>query len=686
MDCPPDKELNPITKKCVKKCSPNKRRVFNETKKQFACYKNCEEGEQINPETNRCVKIKTTQKQAKKTSPKHKTPTTDKNEKPGSHECPPDKVLNPITKKCVKKCSPDKRRVFNETQKIFACLKNCKEGQHINPKTNRCVKDKTMKNTNSQKPRKKSLSFEPQVDDNPEPGVPNTITTNTICDNEDKFLKEYDTHYIHIFDRYTREYLSKNADSNSDNHKVMYNKTDKNIIAKLHERITKSCNKKNIIIYVLLQNLSVKNKFLDLFNHFLHFGLEHKYYSNIMIFSFFNLSYIFPQPSERDEFKSLLVSNVIDKTTNFKKFFKVLNITHCSTNVKDFTEISKNQELSYKFMKSVYLYDYYKVKSLVLERKCSTGKLIQFSGTCWMNSIMNLLLLPKKMRNIMMLQCKKYIDTASSEEEKRKYTTPLFEIYDSRNTLEINHIITAITYHVFIKKERLIIDKEDKHNPKYNFMLVLADKIKRLYYKLTYGNVNVIKFITTNPELEDHCKKMEFHYKNNDVVFGDGATYEVRYFTMQYIEETYLFHYNDKIIFKHYREISDETKVPVLNTRTFVRNNQNFVLTSAYLVNVNITHAICGFICEDKEYIYNSNLYSAVETKWTENDYSNYKDYLTSKNMRKKEHEFHMEHVLYVKDEDHEKEKNQEIQSIQENIPNMPCPRTPSFSPPPPPP
>jgi hypothetical protein len=29
INCSPNKELNPITKKCVKKCSPNKRRIID---------------------------------------------------------------------------------------------------------------------------------------------------------------------------------------------------------------------------------------------------------------------------------------------------------------------------------------------------------------------------------------------------------------------------------------------------------------------------------------------------------------------------------------------------------------------------------------------------------------------------------------------------------------------------------
>jgi hypothetical protein len=563
-----------------------------------------------------------------------------------------------------------------------------------NPELSKIVKKKSSPPKNASKP---------EVDNLPNPSVPNTITTNVICDNEDKFLKEHDTHYIYIYDANTKNFifdanttknktrtssdiqtrrgktlkwvrdkiqpvfskfkygLFKKRISDIDKHKVLYNDTDNKIIAKLNERITQSCNKKNIIIYILLQNKSNTNEFLNKFNRFLQVGLAHKYYSNIIIISFFQLTYVSPPYYGITKFKSLLVSNVMDQTVNFKKFFKVLNV-HCHQDLTDFKYITEKknghptQQLSYQLMMSGDLYDYDYIKTLLSERKCSTGKLKQFTGTCWMNSIMNSMLLPKKLRFIMMLQCKKYIRNASSEEEKRKYMTPLFEIYESRNTLTIDHIITSIVYHIFIKKERLIVDIKDENNPKYDFILVLADKMKRLYYH--HGN-NQTTLMPIQKE----------RYKNNDIAFGNGGIEEVRQFSMQYIERIYLIDYRNKILVNYYPEIDEEDVPPYdidENEKTIIVNGETFKLTSALLIQRGLTHVICGFICEDKEYVYDPNFFKAFETKWTKNDYS---DYVST-------YKFYMEQLIYVKEtitEDSEKEDELEIQSMQEKIPIVPC-------------
>lgn len=58
--------------------------------------------------------------------------------------CPSDKIMNPLTGRCVKECGPNQlrdahfkcRAVKNKTIKV----KTCPEGKELNPHTNRCVK------------------------------------------------------------------------------------------------------------------------------------------------------------------------------------------------------------------------------------------------------------------------------------------------------------------------------------------------------------------------------------------------------------------------------------------------------------------------------------------------------------------------------------------------------------------
>jgi SNF2 family DNA or RNA helicase len=169
-NCPADKDYNPKTKRCVKKCPEGKIRDASTfkckkdpdylkpckdgkernpvTKK---CVKKCKEGSVRNPETGKCVKQGKTQKNTKKATTqegegqqtnkrqqREKTPAKDANTPKavlpghgkkvvnGPEDCPPGTVFNPKTKRCNK-------------EKIPIMQKPCPEGKVRNPKTGRCI-------------------------------------------------------------------------------------------------------------------------------------------------------------------------------------------------------------------------------------------------------------------------------------------------------------------------------------------------------------------------------------------------------------------------------------------------------------------------------------------------------------------------------------------------------------------
>jgi hypothetical protein len=86
----------------------------------------CPEDKVLNPLTNRCIKKKTINKLPKKTLSK-----PDK-------ICPEDKVLNPLTNRCIKKTTINKlpKKTLSKPDKI------CPEDKVLNPLTNRCNKIK----------------------------------------------------------------------------------------------------------------------------------------------------------------------------------------------------------------------------------------------------------------------------------------------------------------------------------------------------------------------------------------------------------------------------------------------------------------------------------------------------------------------------------------------------------------
>ena len=117
--CPPDKELNPRTNRCNKKCEPGFVRDSN-----FKCIKSpiiLDYDEEHEDEPMKDIPIK-------EVTPKD-TPKEDIQMK----ECPPDKELNPKTNRCNKKCEPGFVRDSN-----FKCSKKNKvntSGTKKNKKT-----------------------------------------------------------------------------------------------------------------------------------------------------------------------------------------------------------------------------------------------------------------------------------------------------------------------------------------------------------------------------------------------------------------------------------------------------------------------------------------------------------------------------------------------------------------------
>ena len=109
--CADDKELNPFTNRCVKKCeSGYKRNEKFQCKKDVS--KKCTPGKERNPYTDRCVK---------KCESGYKRNEKFQCVKNMSKKCPSGKERNPKTRRCVKKCKDDYSR-----NKDFKCVKTRK--------------------------------------------------------------------------------------------------------------------------------------------------------------------------------------------------------------------------------------------------------------------------------------------------------------------------------------------------------------------------------------------------------------------------------------------------------------------------------------------------------------------------------------------------------------------------------
>jgi hypothetical protein len=463
--------------------------------------------------------------------------------------------------------------------------------------------------------------------------IPNEFISSVICNNEDEKLHELNLHYIFIADEESQTSIRTDTSSKDDTHEIHIVEKRKNptkvsneqaIIDKVNDTIERLCNVRNIIIYVLLSNSSDKdNKFIELFNNFLRKTLPDKYYSNIVIFNFFDdkkFNSNDPKYINYSKHNKHCLSNVNKTIDSGKKFFRVSNV-FCGKKLKFlFIQPDGNLKYVYNFIHSAELYDYEHLKSFIIERRCSTGKLIQFTGTCWINGILNALLLPKSSRKYMIEQCYKNIKAGD-----KKNKTELYDIYDTRDELTYSNILSSIIYHIFIKKE-LPSSFKSLTSSKNDFILSFADKMKRSYVEKNYTEAQI-------QMLKSEKKEESKYYNTNDVRFGIGGNAGCCILSVKEILSNYLkdFQYTYRMFVTEFpvKYTIDELakiKKPTLEKR-IKKGSSYYQLSSSILLQNEGRHVICGFICEGKEYLYNSNIKRAIECNWSSYDFQGYIDY-----------------------------------------------------------
>ena len=485
----------------------------------------------------------------------------------------------------------------------------------------------------------------------------NDIILNDICNSENELLNQFETHSIYITNNKGKPYINSNKLEKDDVYNVDDNIT--HIIQDIFQTVDNLCNKKNIIIYILLPNDNTK--FVYQFNGFL-FNLPNKCYMNLIIILFFDYRILLSSSNNIQNYHNYFVANI--EKNNEKKFFKVLNVYCNSSNITtNQIGIYENSTIvNYQFMNLNKLYDYDEIKSLIIERRCSTGKLIQFTGTCWMNANINALLLPKNLRKRMIDQCKLNLLNANKN-DKVKYTMNLYDMYKHRNNLKINHIINAIVYNVFIKKRRLKFPTNisEFNDPGRNFMLLLAYKIKR--------------------EIFQNCENLDEEKRklclNKDIRFGNGGGVDINLYVLHNLIQQ-LYFTSQPNIFRFIKLTNDDNKNTTHINQTINEGESIYKLTSCLISTHQNEHAICGFICEDKQFIYNSNLRNVIESNWSNYDFSNYKNYIINyknTNLYYEENttNINIDILIYVLEQKEETELiNKEIYQYK-TLPNIPC-------------
>lgn len=531
----------------------------------------------------------------------------------------------------------------------------------------------------------------------------NSFISSEICNNEDENLRELNTHYIFIVDETTEAYVpSENKIADNDTYETLLINPaiESTILETVKLRLKELCNDRNIIIYLLLADYVSNSKpdyavktsdtFVEKFSKMLSKDVPNKYHNNVIILNFFDSSKIsktttFLQNS--DIYKQICLSNFYNYADNSKKYFRVLNVC-CdnSFNGKEFeieNKFNQNLKDTYRIISTSSLYDFNQIKDLIIERRCSSGKLIQFTGTCWMNSVLNSLFLPKSSRKYFIKQCKKYL-----EEKSVKNKTALQNIYDLRGTLSYENMLNSIIYNIFIKKER---PSDKSKNVTNDFMLTLADKMKRIWVANYPTSIPILYKKTEFEKIQKSIKN-----KNFDDLYGDGASMECTISSLKIILEYFMKDFTDYycvFVTKNPKKLNrteiDKMEKPEIQQK-IESNGKKYVLSSCILSQLG-NHLVCGFTCNGKEYIYNSNFNIAVECNWSKYSYQPYVDYRNRYFGDSVNNDvfIYLHAVIYTLEteeeiEDTEIENNEIIEEANDIVvPDIPCNLTNNVEPPP---
>jgi len=432
-----------------------------------------------------------------------------------------------------------------------------------------------------------------------------------ICENKNKSIPTY---YYYIVDKNTT--LSVSLKPGEQKYLVKDKETSDETLSELHEIIEDSCNKYKIVLYVLLQDTADKeNDFIERFNKYIE-NITGIYYLNITIFSYINretYDWILRTKKTRD-LNTLAKFFIGNPILNHKKIFKAYNIytfdaeQHLidifeKTAIIQYTgydrkRLENNMQQFNLLRVPVSDIDNYGIDYLaytfVPKIHCHIGILKQITGTCWLNALMNALLLPEMSKEIMLQNLKLY--------QSDKDRLPVTQLLANRKDISIQNMLSSVIYNIHVKKIKL----PNRNN--VDFMNVLASRMKHL--------INGI-----------HEKEEEKKSDKEWLKYGEELSLKKTQEVFKYIFEHYIPFYS-----KNYEIVEYKTGDRIDK----IRGDKS-------LISCIITvpgHIVCGFMCGTKEYIYDSNVTSHFfEDNWTSlhlNNFSNerlqlYVDSLTKK-------------------------------------------------------
>jgi hypothetical protein len=256
---------------------------------------------------------------------------------------------------------------------------------------------------------------------------------------------------------------------------------------------------------------------------------------------------------------------------------------------------------------SNFLIDQYFYKAIVSIPICAFGRLAQASGTCWLNSIINSIILVPYFR-------KKIIKIIKNDKTFEKLQN--LEYVDIKSAFDFKYALLILFNNLLLKQ-----NKAQPSNGNF-----IADLSSRLLSIIKTGS-------------EKTYKKLKKENYNKALEYGDsGAIYDDMKATLNLILKIF-FEFNE---IKFYGQnvpqnfnITDTKQHNIIvlylpyNKKAYLNNdliinNVKYVIQSGILHLPKESHIIAGLICNDVPYIYDANNYLSFDN-WVKYESKNYK-------------------------------------------------------------
>ena len=300
-------------------------------------------------------------------------------------------------------------------------------------------------------------------------------------------------------------------------------------------------------------------------------------------------------------FDNIIVKNLITKPTNNTKVIgKVDTVTKVEYKKK--TYIANNTYIRTISKSVLYMFfvNYFKL--------CGFGKLIQISGTCWINGVINSFFLNTSIQKILY---KKWNQTLTNDPT---YIDEIKQMSFDACPLNIKNMVFKLIYQLIIKKEKLSIDK--------NIFMDFSDELYKIE-ELKKGSTMwkgylqggdpyiLLKHLINNIFYDNECKLIPDKYYNDiskNLIIDISHNYDM------------LIYYNyDNIIVK---EIT--TKYENKNIKYKLIGGICHTVYYNKIDNSELAgHIMACFMCNNKEYMYDSNGI-LIRINWIKNDLSFY--------------------------------------------------------------